>query len=386
MYTRDDGANWTVLTPARSYINGVVSDNRGRFVAVGANGTIIRSSDGGASWEPMASGSEEILQSVAWDDAGLFVAVGGNGTILSSSDGGDTWQAGNSGTTDALLSVATDREGTWVAGGPQGLIVYSHDGATTWAIASTGMGGHVNGLTYVADGRWVAVGLLGKAAYSTDGGRTWTVSNAPTRKTLEAVASDGANVVAVGWDGAVVRSQDGGETWTAGESGTTQRLRGLALGRDGALVAVGWRGTAALSNDGGASWTVQENLTRKILEEVAYNRLPDLAVSSPRLDAECHVVVAVTNQGPAALPADVWDNASLLLRMSLGEEPSDSITMVALDPERALATASGQQVHTFVSQSVADTVAVAVTIDSNGVVAEAREGNNTSQATLVCER
>jgi hypothetical protein len=62
-----------------------------------------------------------------------------------------------------------------------------------------------------------------------------------------------------------------------------------------------------------------------------------------------------------------------------------SITMVALDPERELATASGRRVHTFGSQSVADTVSVAVIIDPNGVVAEAREGNNAKQAALVCE-
>lgn len=38
LYSTDDGESWTAVTPISSYINGVVSDNRGRFVAVGSGG------------------------------------------------------------------------------------------------------------------------------------------------------------------------------------------------------------------------------------------------------------------------------------------------------------------------------------------------------------
>ncbi|UCD24213.1 MAG: hypothetical protein JSW51_14490 [Gemmatimonadota bacterium] len=385
LYSRDEGANWTLVTPIDSYINGVVSDNRGRFVAVGARGKILLSRDGGASWETIASGTEETLQAIASDDDGRFVAVGANGTIVISHDGADTWNVVSSGTTDALLSVATDHDGTWVLGGAQGLMARSRDGGVSWTITNSNMAAHVNDVTFVGEDRWVAVGLLGKTAYSTDGGQTWTESSAPTRQTLEGVASDGSSVVAVGWKGTAARSEDGGETWTVGETGTTQRLMALTLGRDGAFVAAGWRGTVAVSNDGGTSWAVQENLSRKVLEQVAYNRLPDFAVSNPRLDSSCQVVVDIVNRGPADLPAEVWDSESVTLRMSSNDEPVDSVSITALDPDRELRTPTGHRQHTFASRlTAADTLAVAVAIDANRVVAEAREANNMTQAILVC--
>jgi hypothetical protein len=113
--------------------------------------------------------------------------------------------------------------------------------------------------------------------------------------------------------------------------------------------------------------------------------LPDLAVSNPRLDTLCNVVVDVANRGPADLPAEVWDGESVILRISYDGEPVDSVTVTALDPDRELTTPSGRRVHAFVARSIADTVTVTVAIDANRVVAEAREGNNTTKTQLVCE-
>ncbi len=75
------------------------------------------------------------------------------------------------------------------------MIVRSTDGGASWTITNSNMAAHVNDVTFVGEARWVAVGLLGKAAYSTDGGQSWTLSSAPTRKTLEGVASAGSESV-----------------------------------------------------------------------------------------------------------------------------------------------------------------------------------------------
>ena len=65
-----------------------------RFIAVGANGTIMYSDDYGQSFTTVDSGTTEILRDVAADDAGHVAAVGYNGTVLYSSDYGLTWNAG----------------------------------------------------------------------------------------------------------------------------------------------------------------------------------------------------------------------------------------------------------------------------------------------------
>ena len=55
------------------------------FLAVGAAGTILTTSDG-ESWSEETSPTDVDLLAVGWGD-GVFVAVGKGGTILSSTDG-----------------------------------------------------------------------------------------------------------------------------------------------------------------------------------------------------------------------------------------------------------------------------------------------------------
>ena len=67
-----------------------VSSSGGKFVAVGASGTIITSSDNGTSWNSMTSGISKLLNEVTYGNS-IFVTVGYGGTILTSSVNGTTW-------------------------------------------------------------------------------------------------------------------------------------------------------------------------------------------------------------------------------------------------------------------------------------------------------
>jgi photosystem II stability/assembly factor-like uncharacterized protein len=59
--------------------------------AVGADGTIVRTTDGGATWERQTSGTKNFLAGVSFVDANTGTAVGVAGTILRT-DGGATWE------------------------------------------------------------------------------------------------------------------------------------------------------------------------------------------------------------------------------------------------------------------------------------------------------
>src|SRR5262245_11849962 len=62
-----------------------VTFGAGTFVAVGANGTIFTSVNGGP-WNPIASGVSNTLRAVAYG-GGIFVAAGENGVLAISPDG-----------------------------------------------------------------------------------------------------------------------------------------------------------------------------------------------------------------------------------------------------------------------------------------------------------
>ena len=58
----------------------------GLFIAVGASGTLLTSSNG-TTWTAQTSGTSNYLRAVAYDGSSTLVAVGYSGTILTSSDG-----------------------------------------------------------------------------------------------------------------------------------------------------------------------------------------------------------------------------------------------------------------------------------------------------------
>jgi hypothetical protein len=53
----------------------------GLFIAVGASGTLLTSSDG-TTWTAQTSGTSNNLRSVAYDGSSKLVAVGYSGTII----------------------------------------------------------------------------------------------------------------------------------------------------------------------------------------------------------------------------------------------------------------------------------------------------------------
>ena len=70
--------------------------------AVGMNGVILATTDGGVTWTVQNWGAAAWLYDVAFPDASRGWAVGSDGTIIATSDGGATWTAQDSGTTEYL--------------------------------------------------------------------------------------------------------------------------------------------------------------------------------------------------------------------------------------------------------------------------------------------
>jgi photosystem II stability/assembly factor-like uncharacterized protein len=114
----DGGATWTTVLGKRSpplrqpggspadtdpspYLRSVAGSGS-TVVAVGAGGAMLRSTDGGATWGDVDSGTMHHLSAI-WGSDSLFVAVGSAGTILVSRDGGARW---------AMLP-ARDQGATW---------------------------------------------------------------------------------------------------------------------------------------------------------------------------------------------------------------------------------------------------------------------------------
>jgi photosystem II stability/assembly factor-like uncharacterized protein len=85
--------------------------------AVGANGAVLATTDGGRTWGAQESGIDSDLFDVKFFDAREGWAVGSDGAAIHTTDGGQSWRAEQTGTTHALERLCFEgRARGWAVG------------------------------------------------------------------------------------------------------------------------------------------------------------------------------------------------------------------------------------------------------------------------------
>jgi len=261
--------------------------------AVGANGTIVISSDGGAHWAPQASGTSADLLGVQFIDAARGFVVGAGGTMLRTTNGGATWSPVASGVSTALHDVLFSGPATGVAVGDGGNATRTLDGGANWQAFVFTASADFRALGSTEATTVLAVGVDRRFARSTDGGFTWSATAQtgtlpfPPLNWLGVAGAGGPSAVAVGADargGAYVTWN--GSAWSApvyiSSFSTTPGAPGFELfdvAFTGALVTVGKGGIVARSTNGGLTWSAPQSVAPFDLLDVEFlDALTGLAV------------------------------------------------------------------------------------------------------------
>lgn len=255
--TTDGGATWT---PKASGVTcdlfGISAANLDTAWAVGDVGTIIKTTDGGDSWFPQQSGINMHLASVSAVSPTVAWASG-NGVVLRTTDGGTTWSRLDPGSDDMLIIDAIDSSTAYCASKNDPLIFKTTDGGKTWkrqTLSAPGMDVFsvtdicvVDSKTAVAS-TWVSdegtVGNFSLVFKTTDGERWTSTMEDHTRLILFGIGThDGINIWACGMFGFVVRSSDGGRSWEEQDSGVADKiLQGVNAANDRVAWVVGLGG------------------------------------------------------------------------------------------------------------------------------------------------
>lgn len=189
---------------------------KGIWVA-GSGGKIVAIDDQGHT-KSLIPATDQTLQDIAvWDDT-HGVAVGNEGIVLITSDGGAHWRKVNdvphSAVANKLTRVRVAAGGKAVATGEMGALLYTADFGATWTRLRNEEDVAWNDATLLPNGGLVVVGEFGRILVSPDGGSTWQTPEVPVQSSLMAVTfrspTDG---VAVGLEGVVLTTHDGGRTW-----------------------------------------------------------------------------------------------------------------------------------------------------------------------------
>ena len=255
--------------------------------AVGAGGTILATTDGGATWRAQRSGTTETLNDVAFTDAENGWATG-DGVVLVTRDGGGAWRPLHSGTARyRSRAFFVDAAHGWAPAAEPGAILATTNGGVTWTARRTGTPAMLMSVAFIdaahgwASGADAANTWCGVILATLDGGATWSAGSAEPLGPLMGVAFIDAThgwVVGLGGMGAkgtkgvILATTDGGATWSAWNSGTTEYppLGGVAFIDATHGWAVGDGGTILATTDGGTTWTAQHSGTTEDLWRVAF--------------------------------------------------------------------------------------------------------------------
>ena len=189
------------------------------FVLVSLNGT-------GQTWNIQSSGTNQNLMSIGFADPLVGVAVGNNGTILWTDNGGQVWHSSslkdNTNYLSTSMKITNGQREAWICG-DNGTIKYApfYTGANpVWIAQNSGMSFGLNDLEMspqTNNRTGYAVGDAATVIKTTDGGQTWTrITNFPFLVFLTSVSvdpNDPNKIIVAGDQGVIVSSDDGGTTW-----------------------------------------------------------------------------------------------------------------------------------------------------------------------------
>ncbi len=180
-------------------------------LAVGDQGKVVRSGDGGGSWQLVSELTPPVLNATQQVSASVSYAVGEDGAFLGTQDGGAHWSV-TAIATASLYGVHFGSATQGVAVGAQGTILRTTDSNSFSKLNSN----TTNTLrdVHAADGLWLSVGDNGTILRSVNGGQTWQAQSSSTTQALRAVyVIDATTAYAVGANGTILRGSNNGQSW-----------------------------------------------------------------------------------------------------------------------------------------------------------------------------
>lgn len=316
---------WKNPLPTGNRLNYVKFIDSSTAIAIGNQGTILKSTDNGLNWNVQISGTNANLLTISVIDKDTLYISGNDRSVLKTIDGGNNWVKVFDGTSStnninqiffvnpaigyligegSKLFKTIDYGKTWtivevglefqhvtsiyftnadtgyasVGQGICGIMLKTINGGDNWVLIaqsdfdlySVSFVDSINGITVGGDWLYEVSGIL----ISTNGGMNWNeISSTITTKYIDEIKfvnSDtgyavGGHVSAT-YSGFIIKTTNAGDTWSTLNTGVdTYWLTDISIPDTNTIYVVAKVGQILKSSDAGVTWTEQNSNTTESL-------------------------------------------------------------------------------------------------------------------------
>jgi gliding motility-associated-like protein len=248
-----------------SYLLDVEFINENTGYAVGMDGVILKTTNGGTDWTAQTSGVLFDLWDAHFYDEQTGWICGANGVILKTVNGGANWSMTTLGSNfefhqiNMLGSIAGLVGGKNTSSG-YAVIYYTTDGGANWyPYTAPGLLYDILDIEFINGTTGFAMDYF-NIYYTETSGSSWTPVSIPTTAQMNRLEMYDANK---GWmcgtNGTVLFTSDGGTNWVQQTTPVTTTLWGITIADLNNVFISGADGTIISTTDGGANWV--ENLS-----------------------------------------------------------------------------------------------------------------------------
>lgn len=351
----------TLTVPVSGFVQDFAIAENGDYLAIGSQGLLVQSSDGGQHWQPQSAELDtgDYLFSLAQSATGTWVAAGPPGTIIRRDANTQSWHlvlAVNDASRAYFQKILFGGKGMALAIAGPGDSYWAKDEARYWQpLLIPDERQAYNGLYSDFLKRFVVVGQAGLVALVTEA-NGWVQPATFTAASLQALVEvplppvqlmtrqAGARLISATHNGEIWWSDDGGTWWqrasidnqlsgdeqTPGDDQASNNapvavMHLLALPETSVVLGVGLKGGVVRSSDRGETW-------QKIKASAKGN------LRAPLLDATSGHIYVPSRSGEIMVSRDGGLHWQLLVGV-----PETSIKGLALDNARDQLIAYGER-------------------------------------------
>lgn len=264
--------NWSLTTiPHGRNIFGIHIFNQENIAVAGGNlqndalQSIFLSGNSGLTWNVNHDFIAPMINSIDFFDTTGF-AVGNEGIMLKSSNGGQNWTSVNSGISRQLNEIKYLNDSTLIAVGGNDTyqsILFSSDGGNNWVLQHDIPGSILRSVFFTDLQHGVAVGI-NTILITSDGGLNWLPVSSPIVRDFNSVTFAGSSIgyiaggdTASGVNRTILKTINGGSSWIVQSDENAAPFYDIFFLNPDTGYVVGDSSKVLKTMNGGASWFPQ---------------------------------------------------------------------------------------------------------------------------------